>query len=432
MKRMAIILFLMFLIVFGVLAGGQQESDAGSVGDDGVRTVKPRKDALDGDRVTPSTMSVEEFPGLTEIGVKPKKQFFIAFSNGEDSSDWTRALRDDMENVAAKYSKNFGIRYEWTNAGNNSTKQLSDIQTLLAKQPDLLFIMPNEAEPLTVVADWCNEAGVPLITINNQINATPGEGQFICSLNADFYLNGLWHGLALVDALEQKYGAPKGDIAEIQGLLGASPAILRGQAVRYVFNQYKDVNIVISRPGEWDARTSYASAQDIFTVMPDGSLDGFIGSFDDAAVAAADAAASLNRKDIGNRFTGNDGSLAALEALLDGRILVSPETSPLYATMAFEYAIQYLNGTDIPASVTNPQRIYMAKTPEQKAALSEIIEYCKDNGLTFAPTGLGYFDVFPAYTDKIKEIYPKPYWELDQSSEKYFPEPWTETASTMR
>ena len=428
-----VIVFTISFIVTGsfVFAGGDKE-DGAMVDEEGVRTVAPREDALDGPRVVSEELSADSFPGLDEIGVAPKKQYFLAFSNGEDSSDWTRALRDDMVETAKKYEESYGIKFEWTNAGFDTTKQLSDCQSLIAKKPDMLFVMPNEAEPCTVIAEWCNEAGVPLIIINNQINATPGEGMFISTFKADFYLNGLWHGIALVEALEEKHGAPKGDIAEVQGLLGATPATRRGEAVRYVFSKYPDINIVISRPGDWDAKTSYAAAQDMLTVMPDGTLDGMIAAFDGSALAADNLMKSMGRKDIGNRITGNDGSVAALKGLLNGAILVSPETSPLYATMAFEYAIQYLNGTDIPASVTNPQRIYMAKTPEQREALKEIIEYCEANGLLFAPTGLGYYDVFPAFTDEVKEMYPKPYWELDPNDKTYFPEPWVEEESTIR
>jgi hypothetical protein len=98
----------------------------------------------------------------------------------------------------------------------------------------------------------------------------------------------------------------------------------------------------------------------------------------------------------------------------------------------FEYVVQYLNGKDIPAVITNNQRIFRVDTDEQKKALEEIIEQCDELGLIFAPTSLGYFDVFPAYTDEVKEIYPKPYWELDQKDETFFPKTWTESASTIR
>ena len=411
-------------------AGEAEEAAPAASGEP--RTVEEREDALPGNRVVPDSYTADDFPGLDEIGVAPKKKFFIAYANGEDSSDWCRAIEDDMLSTAKKYEEEYGIKFEYTSAGNDVTKQLSDIQSLIAMKPDMLIIMPNEAEPLAVVKDWCDEAGIPLMVINNEINATPGEGSYVCQIGADYYLNGIWHALALVHALEEKNGAPKGDIAELAGILGASPAILRAQAARYVFNQYPDINIVISRPGEWDATTSYSAAQDIFTVYPDGQLDGFIGGFDDGAIVVSDLVKETGRTDIGNRITGNDGSLAAMKAIRDGKMLVAPETSPYYATFAFEYAMHYLNGEEIPSYVQNPQRIFMADTPEKAAALDEIIKYCEDNGLSFAPSSIGYYDVFPAYTDEIKAIYPTPYNELDSSDTTFFPEPWTETESTIR
>jgi len=57
----------------------------------------------------------------------------------------------------------------WANAGNNSAKQVSDIESLLALKPDLLIVSANEAEPLSVIFGMCQELEVPLITVDRGI-----------------------------------------------------------------------------------------------------------------------------------------------------------------------------------------------------------------------------------------------------------------------
>jgi ribose transport system substrate-binding protein len=363
----------------------------GSGGDSGkVRTVAEREDALDGKPITPSEFTVDMFPGLSSVGVKPKKKYFIAFSNGEMGNAFCRTFFDDMVTTGEKYAKEFGIRFEYANAGNNSTKQLSDVQSLLAKSPDALIISANEAEPLSVIYDWCKQSGTALITVDKELEHEPGTGNYVSAITMDCYLNGIGNGLAVVKALTEKYGEPRGNVVEIAGILGASPSYHRSQGLNWVLKDYPNINIIASRPGEWDPKISYTVAQDLLTTYKEGEIDFVVASCDESALAFMEAAKGANRYDeFKGKYAGCDGTVAFLEKILQGDAFQSSEFTPYFAVHAFEYTINYLNGVDIPKRIPIPQRHYRADTPERKAKLQELVDYCKANNLEFVPITAG-------------------------------------------
>lgn len=411
-KRNVVSLLLVLCMLLSILAGcGQSEKaeDAGPAETSGgPRTVEKREDAKDGEPITPSNLKLE---GIENPGVVPKKQYFIAFSNGEMGNSFCRTLVDDFNATAQEYVDRFGIRYEWTNAGNNSTQQLSDIQSLIAKRPDLLIVDPNEVEPLNVIVDWCDEAGIPLMVFDKIIDGTPGEKTLVSILSFDAFLAGVQMGVGTVDYLTEKYGEPKGDVAEIAGILGANVSIERSQGMNLVFQKYPDINVVVSRAGEWDNSVSYTVAQDILTTFPEGTLDVVAGNCDESCLAFMEAAKAVGRTDVGAGYVGADSPVAQLKNILEGKAYCTAENSPYYGVITFEYAIRWLNGEDIPGFVVLPNRFFRIENEEQRAAMQDIVDQCTAQGLEFIPVSMGYYDVFDAYPDAVKEIYPTPYYE---------------------
>lgn len=369
------------------------------------RTTAVRADAKAGAPITPSSMKLE---GIDLPGAVPKKQYFIAFSNGEMGNSYTRTHVDDFNSVAQQYADRFGIRYEWTNAGNNSTQQLSDIQSLLAKNPDLIIVNPNEVEPLEIVVDWCEEAGVPLMIIDKVLRAAPGEKTLVSIVSMDMFLQGVQMGVGVVDFLKNKYGEPKGDVAEIAGLLGSMTSVERSQGMNLVFSKYPDVNVVVMRAGEWDNSLSYAAAQDILTSFPAGAIDAVVGSADESSLAFMEAAAAVGRDEIGAGYVGADSPVTILKKMLEGKAWATAENTPYYGMITFEYAIRWLNGEEIPGYVMLPNRFYRLQTDEQRVALQKIVDECTAKNLEFVPVAMGGFDVFDAYPDEVKQIYPTP------------------------
>jgi len=414
MKKRIIMLVIAIAMLSGVLAAcGDSTPDTPAASpweaSDVPRTVDKRDDANAGEPITPSYMLYE---GIDNPGAIPLKKFFIAYSEGEMGNVFTRTLYEDVRDTGQKYADRFGIRFEHTVAGNNSTQQLTDIQSLIAMKPDLLIVNPNEAEPLDIVVQWCEDAGIPLIMFDKEVNRQPGEGTYVSVLTYDMFLQGAQIGAGVVGALEDFYGVAKGDVAEIAGILGAVASVHRSQGMNAVIMDYPDINVVTMRAGEWDNAISYDCALDILAAFPPGTIDLVVGNCDEQALAFMDAASSVGRRDeFGGRFVGADGDVRILEHILNGTAWSTAENGPYYGLIVFEYAIRWLNGEKIPDRVMLPNRFFRIENDAQRAAMQDIVDTCHREGYLFVPAELGYYDVFNPRPPIVQKYYPVFYFD---------------------
>lgn len=419
MKRKKVILtFLSILMIFSIACylfaeGKKAEEPAAKL-----------EAAPPGDPLTPTDFPAEFLPGIDKPGVVPKYKYFIAFSNGDMGDVWRRTFVTDVEAWALKYVERFDIKWIWTNAGNNSALQVSQAQSLLSMKPDLLFVSPNEAEPMMSVMDMANEMGIPVIALDREfaIKAEEPDDMYIQVQSMDYYLNGVGTGVGVLYDLEAKYGKPMGNVVEIAGILGSSPGIQRSQGLHWVLDNYPDIRVIASRPGEFDRRKGYEHMRDLLEAYKPGQIDAVAVSCDAMGLGALRAIKEKGRTELLPHVHGIDGDTPALRAILEGEYGSSHECTPYYGMTAFEYAIRYLNGEEIPSRVMLPTRWFTAYTPERREVLEYLTEYSEEKNLPFPPLEIGGQDVL---TIPI-EFYDKPWWE---DPKKIDLKPYTEQPS---
>ena len=180
---------MLFVATEFALANGQGETKGASVAPTAQREVAPA-----GEPMTPKDFPAEFLPGITKPGVVPAKKYFIAFSNGDMGDVWRRTFVMDVESWAGKYVKQFGIKWIWTNAGNNSALQVSQAQSLLSMKPDLLIVSPNESEPLMPPRDG-NQMKIPVIALDREFATKAGTDMYVQIQSMDYYKNGVGAGL---------------------------------------------------------------------------------------------------------------------------------------------------------------------------------------------------------------------------------------------
>ncbi len=370
------------------------------------RTVADREDASDGTSLTPEGYTEDQMPGLPYIGAKPLKKYKVAFSNGDMGNDWRSTFFNDFIACGEYMADEFGIEFIYANTNSDSARQLQDVQSLIAQKPDLLFLSPNESAPLAPVADLCKESGTALITVDRSIDAPIGEDQYILNIEGDNIACGISMGMAIVEGLTEKYGEPRGKVAEIAGGLGSSPAIQRSTGLRMVIERYPDIQIVQVLDGDYDHVKSASAAQDIFTTHPD--IDAVANGCDASGIQAVQQAERSWIEDV--IFVSVDGDVTFLNYIEEGKAYHTAEYPPYFAITAWEYGIHYLNGVDIPITVLVPEREFIADTPEKAEALSEINAACEELGAAFPPASLGMYDIFEmgSWNKELwNEIYPQ-------------------------
>lgn len=338
---------------------------------------------------------------------KPKKKYTIAFSNGEMVDPWRWTFVKDMEAWAKKYNDiGPGVNFIWTNALQDSAKQLADCETLLAMKPDVLILSPYESAPLDPVFDKCNDAGVPLFCIDREILRTPGTGTYVQAITQDWYYNGRLDAMLLVEKLKAINGEPKGNCVWIMGAIGSSPQIgLNVGVADYLLhmNNYTDVKFYEARPGNWDAALATTISEDFYTKYGKGQIDFVFTNGSIMALSAMEVAKRFGRDELIGKASGDDCYRPWLEMIVAGEGSWSAECSPYYGYITLEEVMKYLNGEKAPPYKAVPIRTYSNWI--QPDIVKKHVEVLKEQNLDYPTFELDNFDELV-----LEGVYGKPDW----------------------
>ncbi|CAM3393212.1 substrate-binding domain-containing protein [Kibdelosporangium persicum] len=235
-------------------------------------------------------------------------KYVIGMSQANVAEPYRQRMDDDIR-AAAKAVPQFEVRF--TDAQQDNSRQVADVENFLTQQVDLLIISPNEAKPLTGVVKKAFDKGVPVIVLDRKV-----EG--------DAYTT--WIGADNVEIGRQagKYVAEQllpngGKVAEIRGLAGSTPARERGDGFRESIRGRR-IEIVVSQDGDWLREKGQEKADAILKSTPD--IQVIYAHNDPMAEGAYLAARAAGRQDA-LKFIGIDGlpiPSGGLKAVEAGRL----------------------------------------------------------------------------------------------------------------
>ena len=135
------------------------------------------------------------------------------------------------------------------------------------------------------------------------------------------------------------------EVAELQGVLGASATIDRGEG----FHQIADVkfNIVASQSADFNRAKGLSVMENIYQAHP--GIKGVFAHNDEMALGAIQALAGL---DSGVVIVGFDATDDAIDAVNDGKLAATVAQQPkLMGERAVQTAVKLLNGETVPESL---------------------------------------------------------------------------------
>jgi ribose transport system substrate-binding protein len=264
-----------------------------------------------------------------------KRQYFVAFTQANNAEPYRAAQNDLMTRLFAKYPD---VRLVISDAQQDNSKQVAQVETFIRQKPDLLIVAPNERAALTAVMGQAMEAGIPVICLERDI-LQPNYTTYVHSDNRKI---GRMAGRFIVDYLTKRYGRPAGNVVEIRGLLGVEGEINRGAGAKEVLEQYPDIKVVADPVADW----IQAKAKDRMTevLRAQSKIDIVYGHNDPMAVGAYLAAKELGReKEMA--FIGVDGlggPAGGIRKVMDG-ILSATFVYPLCVDKTVEIANRMLH-----------------------------------------------------------------------------------------
>ena len=296
----------------------------------------------------------------TSCGSGGKRQLVVAFSQANNAEPYRAAQNALMEKLFAQYPD---VKLAISDAQQDNSKQVAQVETFIRQKPDLLIVAPNERAALTAVMGQAMEARIPVICLERDI-LQPNYSSYIHSDNVAI---GRLAGRFIVDHLTKKYGKPKGQIVAMRGLLGVEGEINRDRGAKEIFDQYPEIRIVADPVADW----IQAKAKDRMTEVLRGQpkIDVVYGHNDPMAIGAYLAAKELGR-DQEMIFVGVDGlggEAGGIKKVMDG-ILAATFVYPLCVDKAVEVGTRILHEPGF-----RPERDYVLDsimvTPENAAQM---------------------------------------------------------------
>jgi ribose transport system substrate-binding protein len=139
------------------------------------------------------------------------KHITIAFSAPAADHGWLAALTRDAKAQAKNYKD---ITFIATEGAADSAAQVAQVESLIARKPDVLVILPQDGSALTQVAQEAMNKGIQVVDVDREFTSPSAYRTLI---GGDNYGIGQQAGKYIADQLKCK-----GNVVEIQGIAGIS------------------------------------------------------------------------------------------------------------------------------------------------------------------------------------------------------------------
>ena len=238
--------------------------------------------------------------------VQEGDQIKIAFSAPGADHGWLAALTANAEEEAARHDDVDFILLEGTN---DSAAQVSQVEQLIADDPDVLVILPHEGDPLTPVALEAMEQGIPVVNVDREFSTKAAYRTWI---GGDNYGIGVSAGNYIAEQLDCE-----GNVVEIQGIAGISVTEQRTAGFADTIEQLcgDGIQIVAQQPADFLPDQGLEVMETILQAEPD--IDAVYTHDDDMAMGVVSAIENAGREDE-MILTGAGGSRDAMERIQQG------------------------------------------------------------------------------------------------------------------
>jgi ribose transport system substrate-binding protein len=277
------------------------------------------------------------------------------YTIGFSESTLTNAFFVGMRIGVMDEAEKLGVNIVEVNANGDIATQTSQMEDLISQGVDAIIANPIDSDAIVPAEQKAVDANIPVIYCDRGSSS----GNYTSFIATDNVAMGALAADKIAEFLTEKYGEPKGNVVEIQGLLGTSAAKDRGQGFNdQIAAEYPDITIVASQAGDFDQETSLNVMTNILQANPD--IDAVYGHNDDCTLGAAKAIEAAGKmvptgEDGHIYIIGIDGIMDALTAIEEGKIDVTIAQDPVgMGANAVDLAVAVLNGETVDKNVTQP------------------------------------------------------------------------------
>jgi ABC-type sugar transport system substrate-binding protein len=291
--------------------------------------------------IAPVAMAQESGEGLT-----------IGFSQIGSESAWRTAFTNAVKAEAEAR----GINLLFSDAQQEQENQIAAMQAWIAQgDVDAIILAPVVVSGWDVVLEEAKDAGIPVVIVDRNVDSDPSL--YVTRVSSDFVHEGRLAAAWLVQATSGQC-----NIVELYGTVGSAAAEDRAQGFREVIGMFPAMQIIASETGNFVRTEGKQVMESILSAEDPANICAVFAHNDDMAIGAIEAikeAGLVPAQDI--LIVSVDAIPDIFDSLDAGETNATVELSPFMGGPAFDAAIAYLNGEELPKWIPVAGKLYTSR-----------------------------------------------------------------------
>lgn len=243
-----------------------------------------------------------------------------------------------QKNVMDEAEK-LGVEVIAIDAENVAAKQMAQVEDFIARGVDGVLMSPIGQDALVPAVEALNEAGIPVATVDRKVEG----GELLVHVGADNVEGGRVAARFVIEKL-----GGKGNVIELEGTPGASPAIDRKAGFDEVIAT-SDIKIIVSQTAEFGRAKGQSVTENLLQVHKD--FQAVFGANDEMILGSVEAMEAAGI-DLSKVVTiGYDAIPDALSYIKDGKLGATVEQFPgEQARKGLRFLVDFIkDGTEPPS-----------------------------------------------------------------------------------
>lgn len=283
----------------------------------------------------------------------------VGFAQIGAESEWRSAETASIKSTAEE----LGVELKFSDAQQKQENQIKAVRSFIAQQVDVIGIAPVVESGWETVFQEAKDAGIPVVLVDRKADVP--EDLYATFIGSDF----VWEGERACKLLAGFMGEA-GNVVELQGTVGADPAIDRQTGFMQCLEEnYPNIEVIATQSGDF-TRAKGKEVMEAFLKTHGEEINGVYAHNDDMALGAIQAIEEYGLKPAEDiKIVSIDGVRGAFEAMVDGKLNATCECNPLLGPQFFEAALTLANGGEVEKWIVSEESDYTMDMAE--AALPE-------------------------------------------------------------
>jgi ribose transport system substrate-binding protein len=189
---------------------------------------------------------------------KKDPPYRIAFASQGPTNSWARLYDASLRYAASHALKDQVSDILYTDANGDASKQVNDIQDLVAQQPDALIVTPLGAAVKAPI-ERAAAQGIPVVLCTGKV----ATKDYVTRVDRDNILN----GTLMAEWIAKQIGH-QGSIIALSGIAGVPTAEDRYAAAKKVFAKYPKIDVLTHQYTNWSPTESKQIMESLLAKYP--------------------------------------------------------------------------------------------------------------------------------------------------------------------